>query len=414
MNKLPHSAIYIHGNTNKKLLINQILEERIPGINETLHNLKGEVYSGIALQHFIDEELFHGRNEIETGLNNTLSVASSGEQRKALLNYILTKQPGFIILDDVFESLDVKANEVLLLKLKEISTAVVLIQLLNRKPDLLPFIENIYLLEGDKITGKQARTDFIQQHSQQPQKEIPAIPAPLHKYEPLLVPLVEMNNVSVQYDGRSVLQNICWQINEGEFWQLRGPNGSGKSTLLSMVTGDNPKAYGQDMKLFGKKKGSGETVWEIKEKIGYFSPNIIRHFERQDSIHQMIISGFFDSVGLYIKPTDMQIKRANDWLLLLGMYAEKQQPFRLFPPGQQRMILIARAMVKHPPLLILDEPTSGLDDESALLFTALVNQVAAETNTAILYVSHREDPGLKPNYCFELIPTADGSLGKIK
>lgn len=414
MNKLQHSAIYIHSNTNKKWLINQILEKRIPGISDTLHNLEGEVYAGITLQHFIDEELLHGRLQIETGLNNTLSVASSGEQRKALLSYILTKQPGFIILDDVFESLDAKASELLLLQLQKISATVLIIQLLNRKPDLLPFVDTIYLLEGEQITGKQSNVDFIQQHSKQLQKETSPIPAPLHKYEPLFVPLVEMNNVSVQYDGRSILQNICWQINEGEFWQLSGPNGSGKSTLLSMVTGDNPKAYGQDMKLFGKKKGSGETVWQIKEKIGYFAPNIIRHFERQDSIHQMIISGFFDSVGLYIKPTDMQIQRANDWLCLLGMYADKQQPFRLFPPGQQRMILIARAMVKHPPLLILDEPTSGLDDESALLFTALVNQVAAETNTAILYVSHRNEPSLKPNHYFELIPNPGGSLGKIK
>ncbi len=414
MSKIQHSAIYIHGNTDKKWLINQILAEQLPGIKETMHNLQGEVYSGIALQHFIDEELFHGQLEIETGLNNTLSVASSGEQRKALLNYILTRKPGFIILDDVFESLDIKASEGLSIKLQEISDTIVLIQLLNRKPDLLPCIDTIYLLEGEAITDKQSRAEFIEQHIAPAKNEISAIPPPLHKYEPLAFPLVEMNNVSVQYNERPILQNICWKISEGEFWQLKGPNGSGKSTLLSMITGDNPKAYGQDMMLFGKKKGSGETVWQIKEKIGYFAPNIIRHFERQDSIHQMIISGFFDSVGLYIKPTDMQIKRANDWLVLLGMYADKQQPFRLFPPGQQRMILIARAMVKHPPLLILDEPTSGLDDESALLFAALVNQVAAETNTAILYVSHRNEPGLKPNHFFELIPTPEGSLGKIK
>ena len=130
-----------------------------------------------------------------------------------------------------------------------------------------------------------------------------------------------------------------------------------------------------------------------------------------DSIEQMIISGFNDSIGLYIKPTGLQIKLAEQWLQLLKLQHVKHKPFRNFSLAQQRLILIARAMVKHPPLLILDEPTAGLDDESAALFASFVNKIAEESNTAILYVSHRVENGLSPELIFKLIPGADGSAG---
>ena len=222
-----------------------------------------------------------------------------------------------------------------------------------------------------------------------------------------------MTDLSVQFDGRPILQNICWEINAGEFWQLSGPNGSGKSTLLALITGDSAKGYGQNLLLFGTRKGSGESVWEIKKRIGYFTPKMSSQFERQDTIEQMIVSGFFDSVGLYIQPSDRQLQIARQWLLVIGMEKNKNQPFRLLSEGRQRMVLVARAMVKHPPLLILDEPCAGLDDEMAALFTALIHTIAAQTNTAILYVSHKEEAGLLPDKVFQLSPHAEGSIGVV-
>jgi molybdate transport system ATP-binding protein len=269
-------------------------------------------------------------------------------------------------------------------------------------------------MSGDAMIYTLGRDRFEQEISSVPPSDAVAkVPPPLHSYEHMGEVLVSMNAVSVSYNERPILNNINWEIRSGEFWQLMGANGSGKTTLLTMISGDNPKAFGQEIYLFGKRKGSGETVWEIKEKVGYFSPNMIRDFERHDSIEQMILSGFFDSVGLYIKPTDMQVKLAKDWLLLLGLSSKAAQPFRLFPQGQQRMILIARAMVKHPPLLILDEPTAGLDDESASLFTKLINKISAESSTAIVYVSHRSEAGLKPQFIFRLTPGALGSTGEV-
>jgi molybdate transport system ATP-binding protein len=256
--------------------------------------------------------------------------------------------------------------------------------------------------------------EYLLQHAQNRVVKLAgSIPVSDHLYDAFENPLVKFKDVSVQYEGRMIVNKINWQINAGEFWHLTGPNGAGKTTLLSMITGDNPKGYGQDLILFGKRKGSGESVWSIKEKIGYFTGAMTDLFSRLSTVEEMVLSGFFDSVGLYIKPSGRQIKLADEWLALIGLLPLKKKHFYRLSPGQQRMVLIVRAMVKHPPLLILDEPTAGVDDHNVAIITALINKMAAESKTAILYVSHRQEEGLKPTWRFELTSGKDGSLGKV-
>jgi len=414
MEKLPHTAFYITHDGDKAWLMEQVMTGNLFDFNLAFKDLRGEIFSTETLQYFIDEELRHDHFEIVAGKNNTLACSSSGEQRKALLSYIIGKKPGFIIIDNVFESLDKDTRQLILQTLKEIASSTILIQVFNRKRELLPFIQTVYSIAGCSVVEKQAAEIFLSGLKLKGSEFFTGtIPPPLTHYELESSTLVKMNNISVQFNGQPVLENICWEIKKGDFWQLAGPNGSGKSTLLALITGNSPKGYGQDLEIFGHRKGSGETVWELKEKIGYFTPSMTLHFERLDSIEQMIISGFFDSVGLYIKPSDRQVQLAREWLVLIGMNKNKNQAFRMLPDGHQRMILIARAMVKHPPLLILDEPTSGLDDEMAVLFTGLINKIAAETGTAILYVSHKEEEDLFPGRVFELFPGENGSVGKI-
>ncbi len=415
MNKLQHIAYYIDHDGDKDWLMNEILAGSQRSFSLSLNGLTGEIFSNSTLQYFIDEELRHSHYEIVAGKNNTLTYSSSGEQRKALLAYIISKKPGYIIVDSVFESLDKDSRQSILTALKELSAGTLIIQLFNRRNELLPFIETIYSIAGRSVISCRDPATFREQLSLERNKVFDGnIPPPIISYKLPTGPLVKMTKVSVQFNDRPILQNICWEINAGEFWQLTGPNGSGKSTLLSMITGNSPKGYGQDLVLFGHKKGTGESVWELKEKIGFFTPSMTLQFERLDSIEQMVISGFFDSVGLYIVPTDKQVQLAREWLTMIGMYKDKNKPFRFFSAGHQRMILIARAMVKHPPLLILDEPTSGLDDEMAALFTALINKIAGESRTAILYVSHKEEAGLSPDKIFELLPGENGSIGIIR
>ena len=215
------------------------------------------------------------------------------------------------------------------------------------------------------------------------------------------------------YGEKAVLHNINWDIKAGEYWELAGKNGSGKTTILSMITGDNPKGYGQEIFLFGTKKGSGESIWDIKKKIGYFTPAMIDRFRGYHSLENMLISGILDSIGLYVIPSAAQIRLAQQWLAMVGLDQKKDSYFHDLSLGHQRLIMCIRAMIKHPLLLILDEPTAGLDDSSASMVVSLVNKMAKESDTTIIFVSHRQEPGLNPQHVFHLTLSEQGSTGQI-
>lgn len=181
-----------------------------------------------------------------------------------------------------------------------------------------------------------------------------------------------------------------------------------------MITGDNPKAYGQELFLFGRKKGSGESIWEIKKNIGYFTPAMVDRFRGYHSLENMLISGILDSIGLYVIPNEAQVRLAGQWLDLIGMGDSKDRYFHELNLGQQRLIMCVRAMIKHPLLLILDEPTAGLDDASASLIVELVNKMARESDCTVIFVSHRKEPGLDPQWVYELSMQEGGSTGRAR
>ncbi|UAY50929.1 ATP-binding cassette domain-containing protein [Ferruginibacter albus] len=401
-----HIAIYVSANHNKEAVIQQITKGQLLTGND---HSNAELYSSVAINEFVNEETRHEHVEVRWQ-NRGLNTMSDGEKKKALLSYIIAKKPSCIIVDNIFDSLDIQAQADIAANLTQLSNNITLVQVTNRISDILPFIKNIFTINNtvlEKIENINAYRSSNKHHF------IHAIPPPLHEAAEEDDPLIQFNNVSVSYDERPIITNINWTINKGEFWQLVGPNGAGKSTILSMINGDNPKAYGQDIILFGKKKGSGETVWQIKEKIGYFSSAVGKQFERLDSIENMLIGGFNDSVGLYVKPTELQINLADEWLFLLGLYEVKNKPFLNLSIAHQRLLLVARAMVKHPPLLILDEPISGLNDTEIELVTSLINKFTKESKTTVIYVSHRNEESLSPGYIFELTPSENGSTGKV-
>lgn len=410
--KKEHIAIYIPGDCNKESIIREMIAGSLLKQWIDTSVLKGELYSDVAVSYFIEEESLHDKFEIaEAGRG--LNTMSDGEKKKKLLSHIITNKPDYIIVDNIFDHLDIASQSYIESKLKELSESAIIIQLTGRIKDILPFIKKIFLAEQDKLVSTSIESLLKKLSFKENDLFSHPIPPAFEEHTKEIGPLIKFTDVHVSYHERPILNNINWTINSGEFWQLIGPNGSGKSTILSMIIGDNPKAYGQNIILFSKRKGSGESVWDIKEKIGYFNSSMIYHFGRLHSIEQMIISGFFDTIGLYTKPTDMQIKLAGEWLNVIGLTDKKDKYFLSLPVAQQRLILIARAMVKHPPLLILDEPTAGLDDRDVAIFSALVNKIAAESNTAIIYVSHRKEIGLFPEFIFELIPSVNGSEGKI-
>ncbi|WP_422359963.1 ATP-binding cassette domain-containing protein [Reichenbachiella sp.] len=355
---------------------------------------------------FIDEELIHDNDAILRQSGQFLHSMSSGERKQAFLQYSLSQEAEVLIFDHLLDNLDVAARERIASELEVQSKNMSIINIYSRDDDQLDFMKERYLYANESFS-KSVR---ISKESIQPKNQHP-LPPPMHPVDAFENPLVSFNQVSVSYLDKGILKNISWVINKGQFWHLYGPNGSGKTTLLTMITGDNPKAYGQDIKLFGKQKGSGETIWEIKQKVGYFTTNMTFQFKKRQSTRDMIISGFFDSIGLYHIPSDQHIKLANEWLAFIGLTDLADKAFIDLSMCHQRMVMIARAMVKHPPLLILDEASVDLDDESSDQMTNLINRIAHEGDTTMIYVSHRVEAGLSPTHSFELVSGDDGSTG---
>jgi molybdate transport system ATP-binding protein len=408
-----HIGLYLSNSVNKDWIIDEIFANKFLVTHIDLSELHGELYSPITINRIIDEELRHDRFPIFTAGNTGLHSMSAGQQRKALLAYIIALKPHYIVLDDVFGSVDNETRQFIVENLNQLAKSTILIQLFYRKQDVLEGIRTVYSVDGqNKVIAQKPLKHFIKSHNSIPKPENIALPNLFAETNHAINPLVQLNAVSANYGNKKVLKDISWIIQSGEFWQLKGPNGSGKSTLLSMIIGDNPRGYGEDMILFGRKKGSGETIWDIKKRIGYFTPNMTLQFTHDDSVENMIISGLVDSVGLYTKPTDLQRDIANAWLKVLGPSFQNKK-FNSLTFGQQRILLVVRAMVKHPPLLILDEPTVGLDDDNTKLFINMIVAISSQHKVAIIYVSHRTEPELNPDFIFELKPSSEGSTGHL-
>lgn len=204
-------------------------------------------------------------------------------------------------------------------------------------------------------------------------------------------PLILMRNVSVNYGDHQVLSGVDWTVRTGENWALVGPNGAGKSTMLRLITGDNLQGYANELTIFGRRKGSGESIWELKQQIGYVSEDIQLRYQKKMSGFDVVCSGFFDSVGLYRHCSPEQKRVAQEWLDNTGTGNLARRHFTELSFGQQRMILIVRALVKTPRLLILDEPCNGLDPDNRQRLLGMLDVIGSSGVTNLLYVSHRPD-----------------------
>lgn len=397
--------------SSQKGLIADLLNGYPPAELQIFRNKKIGYFSDEVLDQFIEEDYRHGSSDLAK--DRSLRTLSTGEKRKALLKYLIDQKNEVLILDNSFDALDRASVEDLKSHLEELAEEISFIQLLKRKEDLLPFIDHVISKENHQIKIFQIE-NFNFRKAETLQFETEKIPQPLQHYKNIPDELIILKNVSVQYEGRPILRDINWTVRRGEFWELTGPNGSGKTTLLNMIYGHNPKAYTQEIYLFGNKKGSGESVWEIKNKIGYFSPAMTELFKGNYSLRDMVLGGLFDSIGLYRTASEIQKKRAEKWVDVLGLSDKKSMKFYKASRLEQRLVLIARAMIKHPPLLILDEPAVGLDDESAWMLVSLINKIASESETAIIFVSHRKEKGLSAEKAYRLILSENGSEGVVE
>jgi molybdate transport system ATP-binding protein len=330
-----------------------------------------------------------------------IRTLSTGELRKVQIARVLLKSPQVMILDEPFDGLDQNSRKNLARIIDGVMDGTrTVILVTHRYREILPAITHIMEIRDNQVVFQGARDEFLR-IGQLVRPYFPenrpalSIPASEGRLEPFSgetpVHLIEMKNVSVQYAGTIVLDSLNWTVKAGQNWVVLGPNGCGKTTLLNLISGDNLQGYANEIHLFGKRRGTGETIWEIKERIGIISSEFQLRYRRNVSALEVVLSGYYDSVGLYHSASAEQRQTAKQWLADLGIANLVDRTFSRLSYGEKRMVLLARAMVKIPQILILDEPYQGLDRANRQRILAAIDLIGRHPDTNIIYVTHYPD-----------------------
>lgn len=343
-------------------------------------------------------------------------LLSSGELRKHSLSKVLGTEPCLLILDNPFVGLDAASRLVLGEQLRAIvqggKTSLMLV--LSREDEIPPFMTHVVEVKDEVVLPKKRLADWLADRGTEtcgkeqdcgPGQAISTGDAHCKADSPTLengpsarraaddpassTEIVRLNKVTIRYGERTILKDLDWVVRKGEHWSLTGPNGSGKSTLLGLVCADNPQSYACDISLFGRKRGSGESIWDIKKHIGYVSPELHRSFKRDITAERIVANGLRDFHGLFTKANEEEIRTARKCLERFGAGHLAGTSFLNMSSGEQRIVLLARAFVKNADLLILDEPFHGLDDENVRMVRGIIEEYCQNPDNTLLMVTHR-------------------------
>jgi ABC-type molybdenum transport system, ATPase component/photorepair protein PhrA len=321
-------------------------------------------------------------------LQEPIIQLSNGENKRLQLARALLRDPAVLVMDNPFVGLDTEGRQTLHGIINSIVADGIHIILITPPQELPASITHVAILENGSLVHAGVKTEWKPEKTGTPVKQYD-----IQKLKPRAAThdfqvAVKMVNMTIKYGDRIILDHINWEVKKGERWSLSGPNGAGKSTLLSLITADNPQAYANELYLFDQRRGSGESIWDIKKRIGFVSPELHVFFDRGTSCFDVVASGLFDTIGLFRQLSSTQEAQVKEWMALLQLETLVRKPLFQLSLGQQRLVLLARALVKNPPLLILDEPCQGLDEEQTNNFRELINALCTHFGTTLLYISH--------------------------
>lgn len=318
---------------------------------------------------------------------------SNGETKRLMIATALLKNPVILLLDNPMTGLDVETRKSFNILLNEIAASGISIIMATSTHELPDIVTHVAVLDSGSISQSLTKQEFklsehhaIDKATIDPEalKVLLNTSAAQHNYNQI----VSMTDVLIKYGEKVILNKVNWQINPGERWALLGHNGAGKSTLLSLINGDNPQAYANNIILFDKKRGTGESIWDIKSKIGFVSPELYQYFPTDNSCLQVIESGFYDTLGLFRPSNKAKADLALSWMKALEIDQYARQLLKNIPASAQRLCLLARALIKNPTLLIFDEPCQGLDDHQQQHFKSVVDAICSISNVTLIYVTH--------------------------
>jgi molybdate transport system ATP-binding protein len=325
-------------------------------------------------------------------LASPLVQLSNGEHKRFQIAQALFENPALLILDNPFLGLDREGRTLLQTILLDLCKKGIQIMLLESRGELPSCITNIAELDRGRLVQSVRREEYksVRHPDEAGYVFDDAMIRRYGKREDRFAIAVKMTDVSVRYGEKSVLKNIFWEVRRGERWLVSGPNGAGKTTLLSLINADHPQAYANDLILFDRRRGSGESIWDVKQKIGFVSPEMQLSLQSDLTCEEAIASGLFDALGVFRRPNAEEKARIEWWIDVLQVQAERFQFLNQLPFGRQRILLLARALIKNPPMLILDEPCQGLDEEQTVSFLRLTEKLCLSFDTTLIYVSHVE------------------------
>ena len=328
-------------------------------------------------------------------MDKHIITLSSGELRKFQLIKTLQHNPKTLILDNPFIGLDAETRQQLRELLLRIATEqqIDLYLVLSKSDDIPNYVERI--IDMDQQGRELLLVDYLSHRAPFPTRvlteelEQEILGLPLTAYRLQEDEVIRMTNVSIRYGERTILKDLNWTVRRGERWALSGQNGAGKSTLLSLVCADNPQGYACDIRLFGHQRGEqGVSIWDIKRRIGYVSPELARSYHRDISALHIVASGLKDTVGLYVRANEEEKQQCRWWMRIFGIEQLSDRSFFTLSSGEQRLVLLARAFVKDPDLLILDEPLHGLDNINRQLVKDVIMAYFQRPDKTLIMVTH--------------------------